>query len=773
VAGRYAIERELGRGGMATVYLARDVRHDRLVALKVLRPDIAVAIGAERFLAEIHTTARLQHPHILPLFDSGAAEGYLYYVMPFVTGESLRDRLARHGTMAPAEVERIMREVGGALDYAHRQGVIHRDIKPANILIHDGAALLADFGIARVASEADGDRLTETGMSIGTPQYMSPEQASGEDGIGPASDQYSLGVVAYELLTGQLPFSGSSLQAVLARILTSSPTPLTVACPDLPAQVNAAVLRSLAREPGDRFPDCDAFSAALGVASTVAAPRAMASAPGGRAWLRPALIGGTALVAALGAWRLGRRPAAPTSSGRHVLAVLPFTNLTGDTANEYFGRGLAVEITDELHRLGVNVVGSGASTVAARRFASGSEVDVQAAGRSLGADAVLDGALLPSSGGGRMNVELTDVRSQQVLWSEQYRLEGGLFAMQDSVATRVAAALRITLSPSDVAAVQRGRSGDAAAHDQVVRAKGYVDRRDVAGLDQAIALFADAIRRDSGYAEAWSGLAEANSLRGVFSDVDFSEYFRRARTAAERALVLDSSSAAVHRVRGFLAVLHDYDWRAAEREFRTSIALDSTQAATWLFRGWYYYAMNERDSVLWALRRARALDSLTPIYSVRLGDMLREAGDTSASRKILELTVRRNPADPLPRMSYAALLATEGACDSALATFPATMHGSPGVSQMLPEVWVHCGYPGRVRAMLDSAAGAGGQGGAAPGVLMALAAALLHDRARLDRWLDHAVVTRDWAAFFLRSRAFENFADDPHYLAALESFGLR
>ena len=253
LADRYRIEGEIGAGGMATVYLAQDLRHDRKVALKLLRPELSAVIGAERFLAEIKLTANLQHPHILPLFDSGEADGFLFYVMPFVEGESLRSRLNREKQLPVAEAVRIATEVASALDYAHRHGVVHRDIKPENILLHDGRALVADFGIALAASKAGGARMTETGMSLGTPHYMSPEQAMGEREITARSDVYALGVVLYEMLTGDPPFTGSTAQAIVARVLTETPRPILPQRHTMPPQVEAAVLTALEKLPADRF----------------------------------------------------------------------------------------------------------------------------------------------------------------------------------------------------------------------------------------------------------------------------------------------------------------------------------------------------------------------------------------------------------------------------------------------------------------------------------------------------------------------------------------
>ncbi len=322
LADRYRLDREVGAGGMATVYLAEDVRHDRRVALKVLRPELAAVIGAERFLAEIKLTANLQHPHILPLFDSGEADGYLFYVMPFIQGETLRDRLNREKQLPVAEAVRITTEVAAALDYAHRHGVIHRDIKPENILLHDGQALVADFGIALAASKAGGTRMTETGMSLGTPHYMSPEQAMGEREITARSDVYALGAVLYEMLTGDPPFTGSTAQAIVARVVTESPRPLIPQRHTIPRHVEATVLTALEKLPADRFASAAEFADALRdptYAPTVPVPAAEAApsrpAPRRRlALLVPALALAFALAlgAAAGAALWARRHPPPT-----------------------------------------------------------------------------------------------------------------------------------------------------------------------------------------------------------------------------------------------------------------------------------------------------------------------------------------------------------------------------------------------------------------------------------------------------------------------------
>ena len=324
LADRYRIERELGAGGMATVYLAEDLKHGRKVAIKVLRPELAAVIGAERFVREIRTIAALQHPHILGLIDSGEVDGTAYYVMPYVEGESLRDRLNREKQLPVAEAVRITTEVAGALDYAHRHGVIHRDIKPENILLHDGSALVADFGIALAVSSAGGStRMTETGMSLGTPTYMSPEQAMGEREIGPASDVYALGCVTYEMLTGDPPFTGSTAQAIVARVVTEMPRSLTSQRATIPRNVEAAVLTALQKLPPDRFDSAKAFADALHdphYAEDLSPDR------GGGFAARPArgLIAGLSiallLMTVLAGWALFRPKPQPTIS-RYALAL--------------------------------------------------------------------------------------------------------------------------------------------------------------------------------------------------------------------------------------------------------------------------------------------------------------------------------------------------------------------------------------------------------------------------------------------------------------------
>ena len=317
LAERYRLERELGSGGMATVYLARDPKHDRDVAVKVLRPELAAMLGADRFLNEIRISARLDHPHILTLIDSGAADGFLYYVMPFVRGESLRSKLTREKHIGLGETLDIVRQISSALDYAHRQGIVHRDIKPENILLHEGEAVLADFGIAMAVEQAGGSRLTESGMSLGTPQYMSPEQAAGERSLDARSDVYSLAAVTYEMLAGEPPHSGANLQAIIAKLLTEPPTRLRVLRHSVPEAMDAAVARALAKTPADRFTSAGAFAQALASPTSGAARRwSMVT----RRWAPIAIVAALSAVGAA-ALLLARRPASAPLPDRVQLTL--------------------------------------------------------------------------------------------------------------------------------------------------------------------------------------------------------------------------------------------------------------------------------------------------------------------------------------------------------------------------------------------------------------------------------------------------------------------
>ncbi len=465
LADRYTLERELGSGGMATVYLARDVKHDRLVAVKVLHPDLAASLGAERFLREIRVTAKLSHPHILPLYDSGEAGGFLYYVMPFVEGESLASRLLREKQLSIKEAVQITREIAGALSLAHSYGLVHRDIKPDNILMSGGHAIVADFGIAAAVSEAGGEKLTKTGMAIGTPAYMSPEQAMG-DTVDARSDLYSLGCMLYEMLIGQIPFTGASPQQIIARhSMDHIPTP-SIMRNTIPEDLEEVVFRSMAKLPADRFRTAFEMAEALGAVDTTAtAPRRVspgARRPARRArWHGPWVLGGVAAMAlvAVGAWVLlgrarGRPAVASTGPDARHIAVLYFRDLSPDSSLGYLADGLAEALIDRLSTVPQLTVLSRDAVSPYR----GSDAPRDSIAGALHVGSLVTGSVEPAGGRTRVTVRLVDGPSGSDLESRTFELPAkNALALRDSTAGLVAGFLRRQLG--EAVSLRESRAG--------------------------------------------------------------------------------------------------------------------------------------------------------------------------------------------------------------------------------------------------------------------------------------------------------------------------
>jgi serine/threonine-protein kinase len=453
---RYAFERELGTGGMATVFLARDLKHERQVAVKVLREAIAAALGRDRFLREIRIVANLQHPHILPLHDSGEADGFLYYVMPYVAGESLRARLDRDHELPVPEAARLLAEVADALAYAHRNGVVHRDIKPENIMLSGRHALVMDFGIAKAVSDASNtaDKRTTAGLALGTPFYMAPEQAMGDPHVDHRADVYAVGILAYELLTGKPPFHGGTAQSVLSAHVMEAPRSVTLSRPAVPAAFDRAVMKCLEKKPSDRWQTTDELLPVLesfatpsgGMTPTQTRPVSAVARPRRRGWL---LGAGAVRVLLLGlaGWVLFGRPQAAGAAGPRPIgrvAVLPLQDLSGSPAPDPFADGLVDALINRLAQGSGPVIVPRSSVMRYRR----TELSVAEIARELNADAVVEGTLQRSGDRIRINLQLVEVASDRPLWSQSFETKGGdVLALQDSLSGVIARGIAVLLAP--------------------------------------------------------------------------------------------------------------------------------------------------------------------------------------------------------------------------------------------------------------------------------------------------------------------------------------
>ena len=603
LAGRYAIERELGRGGMATVYLARDLKHERLVALKVLRPELAASLGVDRFLREIQVTANLTHPNILPLLDSGRADDFLYYVTPYVEGESLRDRLNRDRQLPLDEALRLTTQVAGALDYAHRHRIVHRDIKPENILLEDGQAVVADFGIARALHAAEGGKLTETGLALGTAAYMSPEQATGEQVDG-RSDIYSLGCVLYEMLAGTPPHAGPTTQATITKKVTEEAPSIRRVRADVPPTVDETLRKALAQNPAARFE-----SAALFAATLQAAPSS--GFVGTRRPLRLAVAILAVLALGISTWLLrGSFRKGHSRTERPMLVVLPFENL-GLPADEYFADGITEEITGRLAQLsGLGVI----ARTSATQY-KGAHKSIRQIGAELGVNYVLEGSVRwekPPRGRSRVRVapQLIRVSDETHVWAQPYdAVLADVFSVQGRIAERVAEALNIRLLAPERAAVTSRPTSDLDAYDLFLRGNAYFGRTYNEGdLKSAAALYEQAVRRDSTFALAYARLSQVHSWM-YWRFYDHTDGRRvQAQRAVSRALALDPALPAAHFAQGLVYHFGYRDYDRALPEFRDALALQPNNAEATIAVGWVERRRGQWDLALADFQRALALN---------------------------------------------------------------------------------------------------------------------------------------------------------------------
>jgi eukaryotic-like serine/threonine-protein kinase len=603
---RYLLERELGRGGMATVYLARDLRHDRLVALKVLRSDLAAALGPERFEREIRLAGALQHPHILTVLDSGTAAGRLWFTMPYVEGESLRARLDREGQFPLDQAIQLASEVADALDWAHRHGVVHRDVKPENILLTGSHALVADFGIARSLGETDQARLTETGIVVGTPAYMSPEQASGERMLDGRTDLYALACVLYEMLAGEPPYTGPTAQAVIARRLGDPVPSVRRTRESVPPAVDAALTRGLAKAPADRFPTGAELAAALRIGLTTPMATAVSGRPSSRA---VALTAGAALIIGVGAYLLGRPPTAAPPSGPIALAVLPFRTVGGAGDSGVLAIGIPDAIITRLaavSRIRLR------PTSAILRYA-GQDTDPREVGRALAVEYLLAGTVQSAADRMRVSVQLLRASDASPLWGAHYDLaRQDLLTLQDSIAERVSGALSIRMSAAEHARLYRRYTRNAAAYEAYLEGRTQLARVSEQGTTAAIAAFERALALDSTYALAMAGLAMASAdmhLRFA-SGKEVKLWGQRAEAEATRAIALDSSLAEAHLARAAVARKSEFDWGRALEESAHALELNPNLDLAHYFRAAAFYHLGLLEQAAVEVKKALAVDPL-------------------------------------------------------------------------------------------------------------------------------------------------------------------
>lgn len=733
LSSRYTIERELGRGGMAAVYLAQDAKHHRPVAIKVLRPELAASLGAERFLREIGIAAQLAHPHIVPLIDSGEAGGLLYYVTPYISGGSLRERLEREGQLPVADVLRIAEEVGGGLDYAHRSGFMHRDVKPDNVLFADGQAVLADFGIGRARGTGT-EIVTDGGIAVGTPEYMSPEQASGDSRLGPASDLYGLACVVYEALAGRPPFRGVNARATMAQHVTGTAPPLRGLRPEVSLAVERAVAKGLAKDPRDRFASVAEFV--------------------------------TALHAAV--WAETR----PIPLATRCVAVLPFVNVSPEAENEYLSDGITDELIDALTKIEGLRVASRTSVFALK----GKPQDVRAIGAVLGAAVVLEGTVRRAGDRLRITAQLTSTDDGRLLWSQKYdRTAEDVFAIQDELARTIVGTLRAT-SFADLAepAPHRGTE-NVTAYGLYLRGRYAWNKRTQEGIAEGIRYFEQAAAVDPNYALAYTGLADSYALQLDYRSVPVAEGFARAEAFARKAIAIDETVAEAHASLAWSLFIHGWDWEGASREYRRALELDPRYASA---HHWYAFLLAARGRPEEALVQGHTALELDPgSVSVRrgVGWLYYYARRYPEARYHLTRAVSMNP---LAEETYRILgltLAHEGQLDEAervlreSAAFPGSVAYATAT---LAYVLARAGKRAEAESLLRSLEDQATRGYVSPVAFATLHIGLGNYGVALD-WAERVYAERrGWLVYARVNPVFDPLREEPRFRALLERMKL-
>jgi len=714
---------------MATVYLADDLKHQRKVAIKVLRPELGTLLGPDRFTREIRIAAALNHPHVVALYDSGDADALLFYVMPYVRGESVRQKLVRQGQLPIDEAIGIVRHVAAALDHAHAQGLIHRDIKPENILIHEGEAMVTDFGIALVAGAAPAERLTATGLMVGTPAYMSPEQAAGEHALDARSDVYSLGCVLYELLVGEPPFTGPSAQMVIAKRFTDPVPRVRRLRPTVPAAVEQALLKALARVPADRFASAGAFAEAL-------------TAPAAR-----------------------ERP--PAS-----VAVLPFLNLSPDPENEYFADGMTEDVIAQLSKIRALKVTSRASAMVFKKR----EQSLRQISDTLQVATVLDGSVRKAADRVRIVAQLIDVDSDQQVWTETYdRKLTDIFAIQTDVALQIAAALKAQLLPEEHTRIRKEPTSDIEAYKLYLLARHCVVRWTHEGFELALKHLEQAVARDPNYALAYATMAYVYTDIGVgvAGKLPPDQAFRRAKAAVARALEIDSGLAEAHAVLGHIKYAYDYDWEGAEEELKRAIELNPNSGDAYDMYGLMLSALDRYDEAIEMQRRAHELDPLA--HRMDMATTCLRAGryDEALSAVIKIVEVDPHVALAHATLGWAYLL--KGMSEQGLAALERAVSLSPDSTMYLAQLghaYARVGQTAKAREILQRLEEMAKDHYVSPYHLAYVHTGLGEQDRAMD-WLERAYEERAGAVFGIKgSFLFTTLRSHPRFNALLRKMNL-
>jgi serine/threonine-protein kinase len=732
LASRYAVERALGQGGMASVFLAEDLKHGRQVAVKVIRPELTLTIGMDRFLREIGIASRLSHPHILPVYDSGEASRLMYYVMPYVAGESLRMLLDRVTRLEVDEAVQIASEVAGALAHAHAHHVIHRDIKPANILLSDGHAVVVDFGVARAIGDVGRESITAPGIAVGTPSYMSPEQASGERQLDGRSDIYSLGCVLFEMLVGEPPYTGPSTHAVIAKCF-SQPTPSARAeRRKVPIHVDRAIARALAKVPAERFSTATEFADAL-------------SDPGA---LPP--------------------PPAPTS-----IAVLPFVNLQGDQEDDYLSDGITEEIISALSKLQGLRVAARTSSFAYK----GTSESIPRIGTELGVAAVLDGTVRRSGDRLRVSAQLTNVSEGYPLWAEQFDREmEDVFAIQDEIAGAIVATLKGRLAAERRERIVKRYTENVEAYELYLKGR-YVEKtRRPAGFAKGIEYFEQAIAKDPHYALAHAGLADSHTLLAWYRFLAPHEAFPKANIAAMRALDIDELLPEAHTAQAQVRFYYEWDWNGAERAFSRALELNPNDATALHLYAEYLASQRRLNEALAHVQRGHMLEPLSPTINAGLGWMHYFCRDYGQAIEHFRSTLELDPEYVFLHWFLGQCYLLSGEYDTAVDTLRRGLEvsdGHPGMAAYLSYACGRAGDRAEASVLLDSLVQQAVEH-YVPSDYLAVAHVGLGQLDDAIRWLERACRERALHLVFLDvDPLFDELRADERFTRILQNLGLK